>query len=343
MRFWVAMGLLLVGCNGPTSVLVRIGGAADGPLDVTVSDPRGPIGHATLASPSLPGSVILRGLPDINQRIQVDLASGALGTSGSVTTMPHAQVTLDLTLGSELSDGGSDGGVDLSGTDGGVVGPMDSKCSIANLAFCDGFESATIDAHWTDNRNQGAVSTAIDTTRFYRGKSSLKLHHDAMAANDIAEVGLGETQTFPSQDYWIRAFVYIPSPGPGEEEALLYNRQTAGSYDNLELAVDQNGYLVTFNNTGGQSTIHSTSVSMPLDRWVCLEQEVIARALGGTHVYLDGTEVTGLAGTQSLIDVPALSSVQFTLIAYKPSKAIPARDIWYDEVAVDPNRIGCDN
>jgi hypothetical protein len=358
----VAVALLLAGCaSSPTSVLVRVFNGDTGPsptsLLVDVFDASGRIADATVAAPSLPGTLILRGLPDTDQELRVVVHGGALLGGDRVTTQAHQQVEVDVALQAARADTDGDGvpddlddcptladplqGMTSCAGDGGAdSGVVPSQCP-TNVAFCDGFEAATLASHWDSNNLMGPAKYSVDTTRAYRGTRSLKVHHDAIDAGVIASGAVGETQSFPMSDFYVRVFMYVPSPLPGQNEAVIFSNQAAAPYTGVTLEIDDQGKLVTYNNIASPVLYQQSPVAMPLDRWVCVELEVLATASGYPRLWLDGAEVTALKVTQNLAGSPPIGSVQLGINIYKPPTAAPAHDVWYDEVIVDGTRVGC--
>lgn len=114
----------LAACNSGTSVLVHVTGPA--PLqslaaDVTVA---GANASREWMTPQLPASLVVR-LADVSADVQITMSATTLGGEqlgqrGTVRSVPHQQVTLDIVLAGGNGDGGvgSDGGTD-GGTDGG--------------------------------------------------------------------------------------------------------------------------------------------------------------------------------------------------------------------------------
>jgi hypothetical protein len=374
VRVVVAFCLLAFGCtSGPTSVLVRVtdgdAGPTPGLLTVDVFDVHGRIADATLPASSLPGSLIVRGLPDTAQVLRVVVRGAALLGGERVQTLPHAQASVDVALHSTRLDSDGDGvpddlddcpqvadplQLDAAGSgpgdaclaDGGAsdlaapdLMPPPSVCP-AGVAFCDGFETATLASHWDTNNIQGATYS-VDTARSYRGARSLKLHHDAVAPMAVAQAALGESQSFPTSDFFVRVFVYDPSPAVGVNEALLFAMQSATPYGQISLEIDDQLDVITFNNVASPTVYTASQTAFPLDRWVCLEWEVIATSSGSDRLWLDGNEVTALHVTQNLSATPPIDAMQFGISVYKPAAAVPAHDIWYDEVIVDGARVGC--
>jgi hypothetical protein len=73
---------------------------------------------------------------------------------------------------------------------------------------------------------------------------------------------------------------------------------------------------------------------------VCIEWETKISSSGYMKMWVDGTEVTALEGSQSTSSSPSVSELTFG-VAAQSTGALPARELWLDEIAVDSQRIGC--
>jgi hypothetical protein len=142
-------------------------------------------------------------------------------------------------------------------------------------------------------------------------------------------------------DFYVRAFMYVPSPLPAANEAVLFAIQSQAPYSQVSMELNTQAKVNTYNNVATPVVYKASATAMPLDRWVCVEWEVLATASGSTRLWLDGTEVTDLEATQNLAASPAIDVLQIGMGVYQPSMALPAHDIWYDEVIVDGARVGC--
>jgi hypothetical protein len=227
-------------------------------------------------------------------------------------------------------------GSDLSGsTD--MAGAV-SGCPTAGVAFCDGFESGAIDSHWNSTVNVNGTVT-VDSTRAYRGSYSLHIHNNALAAKATADVELNEGLTFPSNHFFIRAYVWVPSAFTNVEADFILAEQDVPPYSGVTLALI-NGMFKTDNMIANLTKTSSTMA--PRDQWVCLEWEVQLGSSGYTALQVNGTTVAALSGTQNLQVSPAINAIGMALVTTAPpSSSVPARDLWFDEVMIDSSAIGC--
>jgi hypothetical protein len=89
----------------------------------------------------------------------------------------------------------------------------------------------------------------------------------------------------------------------------------------------------------GPSTMRSQTAA-PVDRWFCLEWEVVDGAPGLVRVWLDGAELGDLHSTASTQVTSPLVNQHLGVVIYS-APALPAHDWFFDEAILDGARIGC--
>ena len=211
-------------------------------------------------------------------------------------------------------------------------------CATAGVAFCDGFESGIIGAQWNDvSQTNGTVT--VDNTRAYRGSWSLHVHNNALPAKGVADVELNEGQTFPSTHFFVRAYVFVPSAFGTTEGDFILAEQGVAPYAGVTLGLVNS----SFQTDNSIANVTKTSTTpMPRDAWVCVEWEVQLAATGSTALQVNGVAAAGLGGTQNLSINPAVSELGVALVTTAPpSGGVAARDLWFDEIMVNPTAIGC--
>ena len=210
-----------------------------------------------------------------------------------------------------------------------------SKCAGLNVLLCDGFEAAMIDPQWLTPTSLATLT--IDTSRAYRGRQSLHMHHDATstASSSIYAV-VQETKTFPiSGTIYFRAWMFFSSSSfPPNEQPILVD---SGAGAGVTYLIDHGHPGV--NDYATPSTYSaSATTSIPSGRWTCLQMDITQTGASGTiNVSLDGTlvDVSPVSGT-----TPTVAFVDFGMNLYMPP-ALPAEDIWLDEVIVDNKPTTC--
>lgn len=217
---------------------------------------------------------------------------------------------------------------------GGDLATLPSRCAGLNVLLCDGFEAATLDAQWMPQTTLGSV--ALDATRAFRGTTSLHLHHDATAATTRIQAGIRETRTFPiATTIYLRAWMYFSTPAfPPNIQALQVNDTAGGG---VSYVIDHGHPGVNDYFTPPSYGV-SASTLVPIGRWTCLQLDITQTGTSGTiNVSLDGTliDVSPWSGTTG-----AVAGATFSLGLYMPP-ALPAEDLWLDEVIVDNKPTTC--
>lgn len=367
---------LLCGCSAPpTTVLVQVSAdATPASLTASVFNRFGVLNRRHIEPVNLPGTLVVTGLPDSIDDFRLVISSdGELG-GAPFTSQPHTQQTLPLALSADRLDTDQDGVPDdlddcpmvfdpdqhsatgsppgdacIPGAvpdDGGNVTDVDllgadlllpSPCGNAAL-FCDDFESGGIERGRWPVIVQHSGTVSVDGTRAHRGSYSIHAHTDGSAVNQLAQAWLGETATFPSTRLYLRAYLFVPSPASTAPADVLRGLQTPSPYQGLRLRLDADGTFSGYNDIGGPKTITTSTTKMPLDSWACIEWEIVFGASGQTRLWVNGTEVTALAGLQNTVASPAIDQLRLGVMAYMDGGP---HDVWIDDVMIDPNPIGC--
>jgi hypothetical protein len=240
----------------------------------------------------------------------------------------------DAALADAATVGASDGGVgaDAEGADGARSLP----------AISDGFEDATLDRwRWVVLGAEGhqaplPTTATIDGTRAHSGRQSLHLHD-----------GFIETQV-PGAAFYGRAFVWFDAdpgaghwmswvgvgPGGAQGTEVRYG----GHYDILEANFFGNDDEVISDPKGYCAPTCDHGVAIPVRRWACVEFYFGKDEL---RFWLDGVEVETLHVTSWRNQAPPWSpAYQRVRLGFHDFQG-PAVDVWYDDVALDQQRIGC--
>jgi hypothetical protein len=276
--------------------------------------------------------------------------TGGAGTGGS----PSAGTGGDLGTGGVSSGGTGGSAVDASAdrgassaTDAGIGGP--SRCTAGKYLICEDFEGTAEGAIPTGWTKHGNAAVAADEAA--RGTHSLKI---AAAPNgerriyaDAAKLGGG---------HWGRIFfkVKVPVPSVFVHSTLVAFRgigPTRGSeevrvVDTVKDASGKYQFLYNVQPNGAEFGTGSAYNYSFDDRWHCAEWSIDAPTQS-YHFFYDGVEVTSIAKNNGPMkyagtDIPPVFT-ELHVGWNNYQSAPPGFVAWIDEVALDTNRIGCDN
>ncbi len=271
--------------------------------------------------------------------------SGSGGSSGgSAGSSPTGGVRGG---GGNNVDAGAAGG---AGGAGGVTAAA-TGCAGKTYKLCEDFETGTVGklpTGWTQYNGFGPASpenAALATDQFHSGKMSLKtddlgLKGAARALKSLA--GLGATAT----KHWGRIFYKVQVPDPKPTSGVIHN-----TWVTLLSAEGTNHVVDTVEATSGMhqwlyNRTDSCAVGSPYDwkyddGWHCAEWYVDGPA-SAYRFFSDSTEVTSIDFTGKTCTEVANGYTAVIVGSTTYQTPLPgARIIWFDDLAIDDNRIGC--
>jgi hypothetical protein len=249
----------------------------------------------------------------------VDLAGVDLA-GADLSALPDLAVRADLA------------GVDLAGGDASVA----SLCP-GTFKICDGFETATLDARWTSDLHGGTIT--VDTSRAYRGASSLHLHTDAAATAGFTPfANLVTYSTLPyTTTAYARAWFFFPSNYSSEFNQVLNFSESTGQGVAFATA---GGHPILNDYSTPNSYMQSATVTLPTNQWVCLSLSLSQTGTSGTVKQLvNDVEVSDT--TFASAATPAMDHIYLGLDWVGNPASFPATDLWMDEVVINDSPVGC--
>lgn len=253
-------------------------------------------------------------------------------------------------------NGGGSGGTDgSSGGDGsGGTGGSTSEGGCAAAVICDDFEDG-LDPSWSVQEG-GQTMPVVDTTKGANGSaSSLRVVGDATQSFILREV--------PGQVFYARAFMNFAEATTAHQTHRWFivgaDNPTQGDQNQIRFGVSaKDGVVMADLNVydpqggGGEKTQFSNGSSNgaagwenvtdePLqfepDRWYCVE--VLFDGPGHEfRIWVDGMEHQGLHVTEATM-VPGWAPV-YTHVKFGAGNQ--SAEVWFDDVAVSTERVGCD-
>ncbi len=238
--------------------------------------------------------------------------------------------------GAADAGGASDAGAAADA--GGTVSP--GACP-ANAYFCSGFEEASglpQGATFEDPDESGGGTTfdkvmTLDKTAPYDGAQSLKVTSPDGFSFRMVGVAV------PTNSFWVRLFVKSDQDIGQDGHNAFFQAMTDPNYHNsthsVEVAeqftcvlLNEHDALFPSGNTCGANK------ALAKDTWHCMEAKFDGTT-GDVQVYADKTLIVDATGWASA--KAAFNTFEFGFAYYHG----PARSIWYDDVVVAPERVGC--
>lgn len=283
--------------------------------------------------------------------------SGGSVASGGSSPSGGAQAT----AGAFAAGGAATAGAGPAGGAGpvGGAGPGgDSRCpGLIGATSCDGFENAApgeTGSDWTiDGKSAGTIT--VDTSKFYRGKKSVKYSSATRAYIVNKKIFAGTTKA-TNNEFWGRYFVLAgvatypaghtvfgsladatDSSDPNRFHFVGGSRQQLMA----EIRITTDAYT-----NAGQANPNASAPHFPIttDGWQCWEFHVTAD--DSFAFYINSTEVADMRITKGKADasgksfspLPTFGQIQLGWQSFSTGAAVSG---WIDEVAFGPSRIGC--
>jgi hypothetical protein len=272
--------------------------------------------------------------------------------------------------------GGSQSGLDGAATDaaGGARSidaarsdsspPSDSgtlgSCTTAGTELCDDFESGQLDLQkWKLNKPTASASITVDGAHVHGGMYAL---HVQVVPGQQSTAMIADAVTFPaaSNTFYTRAFVYFTPDLPadmvggfhmayllatgnndlGFVEAGLGsagNKQYLGYSEYYGAGPGVHAHGATFTEFGPRSTLQVVPM-----KWICLELMQGGDATTTTRqVWVEGNELMEQRSSYNGRLPPKFDLVSIGVLQYHPTTILS--DVWFDDVRVSKQRIGCEN
>jgi hypothetical protein len=202
--------------------------------------------------------------------------------------------------------------------------------------FCSGFESTTLPSTAISQSNP-VTQFAFDTTVKHSGTQSLKIT-SAKGGFNIQEVVV----PIPGNAFWARLFIQTSTDfGDNDHDSLFVGSTADMSLDNNnedgpefseqgnQIIINQNdGY---YNMAGPGFPQSSTGPQLKANTWYCIEAHYDGGS-GDVQFFSNGTQLIDAAGFTKL----TYQTFRFGYIEFNTP-----RTIWFDDVIVAPDRVGC--
>lgn len=271
------------------------------------------------------------------------VGSGGASVGGSTVT----GVGGDSTVGSTGDGGTNNGGTNSGGAgvgNGGTAGGSAQVGCTSELALCDDFESYAMgqvpDGRWQTVRTpmQGATM-AVDDTKAFSGTQALHITANFQNYTGVnISTKSGDAAFATGDTYYVRFMLFQTALTNTDE---LHARMVRIGTADLANGNDGSGYTfglhsypkpIALQLESMNDTFVTTRIDPPLDRWVCWELEYGPDTIGW---WQDGEAIdTPEPGGWAQV---TMSTLELGFEAY----SAVTTELWYDDIAVDTERIGC--
>jgi hypothetical protein len=272
--------------------------------------------------------------------------SGAGGMSNAAGSSAAGGASGDSGHGGSGGASGTAGAAD-AGADGGGGGSAVAACATGNV--CDGFETYKVGGgfgDWKTNGTSGMLS--VDSTHVFSGLQSAHFHVDAGANKRLQLERMG-APIFPAQNnaFWGRVMVWasdLPMLSNTENKNVHYDIIQASGGTPGEYRIAGMGNVLL--NYEPHDCYYNGKQMIPQDRWACWEW-LYDGTKNVIEFYIDNAlqarvESKGsgcVDGTSSVWQAPQFNQLRMGWVNYQSKGA--TNDLWMDDFAVGPQRIGC--
>jgi hypothetical protein len=267
-------------------------------------------------------------------------SAGSVGTSGSAGTTGTAGTS---------GTAGTTGNAGTGGRAGAGGGTAASGCAGKTYKFCEDFETGnagSIPTGWTALNGFGSDSmkgVGLATDQWHSGSKALKSQSMVPGEERIQKslAALGATAT----KHWGRIFYLVQSPAPRPASGAVIHVTFAaleGTTENriVDTVEASNGTHQFLYNVPDDSCCNGSAYSWSFDaKWHCAEWYVDV-ASQSYRFFTDNTEVTSLAFTGNAN--AKMSNYTSLAVGAQFFQAPPTPFVvWFDDLAIDDNQIGC--
>jgi hypothetical protein len=270
-------------------------------------------------------------------------SGGTAGTSGTGTAG---------TSGSGGTGTGGHAGAGAAGTTGTAGGGGTANACPSNATFCSGFESAALPtgAVYLYNGAPGLPFTAdfeIDTTQHHSGTSSLRVKETSESGTSGSAYRMlavpGTSGAFWAR-FWVQSSIDMGDSvaNPTGHNAFAGGSGSTAVNDSTFLQFCEDvGIAFNYSDTdrwptgyGRTTTGGTVPYILPKMTWACVEISFDSTTME-QQLFINGTQLIDATSYPASTASP-FATFKFGLETF----AGPDRQMWYDDVAVAPTRVG---
>jgi hypothetical protein len=241
--------------------------------------------------------------------------------------------------GTSGGSGGRGGGAGTSG--GGAGGGGNPSCATRpGLIFCDDFEAATPGSTpsatpWSTSMVASSGTVTIDGAMSTPGgQRSVHISDSATDYDTLLVLHAASILPTSTGRFYVRFFARFGSAlSTGHNTFVLADIFTKQGQGNNFRFGEDSGYL-EYTTLGDSNAGHATGLTIAPNSWTCLEI-LLDHTKPEVDVWIDGAEIADMHHTNYPLD--NYDNVRFGYEKY----AGPAMEIWYDDIAIGTQQIGC--
>ena len=233
-------------------------------------------------------------------------------------------------------DAGTDGGVDAGRLDAGEAPYTACSDILSEAVICRDME--TKPPGFSPDRG-GTVELSDEPV--YRGEWSLRFFQSSPTAPAFRQHRFVPSDPVTSGSAYLRGYFYFPSgQGPFNDWVFMHMQEDGSPFAFVGAVLGPEGRVgIRFSKVGPGNTTYST-MTMPFDRWVCVQFEVdIDDSAGRAAVYVDGALAHEVDGVDTLPSRGIFNSL--VGIDWSGAGAAPAT-VYVDEFAGGQSPLPCD-
>ena len=205
--------------------------------------------------------------------------------------------------------------------------------------LCDGFEAPTLDTSlWTV-----APMITRDTSVAHRGNASVRMHTNALSANQAGAAALTETRTFASSPttIWVRAWLRLSAlpAGANAMDVIALDQTSAPFGGNFVFVRSDQVGVYSFDGLYA-----GTLLDVPLDTWFCILWHVRLSTPNGGILEVSGDLFDQLQILNGQTDgQPRIDTLRIGINFAPPNvpDAQPPLDLWLDDVIIHSAPVSC--
>jgi hypothetical protein len=209
-----------------------------------------------------------------------------------------------------------------------------TECNGSTAWLCDNFERGTPDDAWTMFMPD-VLTGAVDSSKAHAGSKSFHVTGAPSSGGEF-QLQWKELPQTASLTAFVRAYVFLPVTG-GNTLALFTMVEEGSMPNGVRVLVEPTAGLQLHDGIAGPDA--ESSQPMPIGRWTCLEWQVVEANAGMMTLWIDDTMVATV--NDDTLPTTKLGQIGFGVVFQGTIASADPFELWFDDVILDDQRIGC--